>query len=96
MVLCKMLYLLVRDVSGNTTCMLSMKKGSGGQNFRSTFVSHFGKQLKLTQINNFCLFFKGNSIILRQFENFFIPLPAIRYVSYQEMKIIGNNKKCRI
>ena len=32
--------------------------GSGGQIFRSTFVSHFGKQLKLTQINNFVCFSK--------------------------------------
>lgn len=58
MVLCKMLHLLVRDVSGNITCMLSMKWEVGGQIFRSTFVSHFGKQLKLTQINNFVCFSK--------------------------------------
>ena len=53
-----MLHLLVRDVSGNITCMLSMKWEVGGQIFRSTFVSHFGKQLKLTQINNFVCFSK--------------------------------------
>ena len=29
MVLCKILHLLVRDVSGNITCMLSMKKEVG-------------------------------------------------------------------
>ena len=46
-----MLHLLVRDVSGNITCMLSMKWEVGGQIFRSTFVSHFGKQLKLTHLS---------------------------------------------
>ena len=59
-----------------------------GQIFRSTTVSHFGEQFSLTHINIFVLFFKYNFIILRQFENFFISSPKIKYISYQEMLII--------
>ena len=36
------------------------------------------------------MFVKDNSIILRQFENFFILLLPLIYISYQEMKINGN------
>ena len=32
------------------------------------------------------LLFKDNSVIFRWFRNFFIHLPAIRSISYQEMK----------
>ena len=92
MVLCKMLHLLVRDVSGNITCMLSMK-GEWGLDFSLNICITFWKTAQLDSNQQFCLFFKDNSIILRQFENFFIPLPAIRYISYQEMKINWNNKK---
>ena len=55
MVLCKTLHLLVRDVSGNVTCMLSTRK-EVGQIFRSTFVLRFREQLNLIQINNFACF----------------------------------------
>ena len=92
MVFCKMLYLLVRDVSGNITCMLSMKE-EWGLDFSLNICITFWKTAQLDSNQQFCLFFKDNSIILRQFENFFIPLPAIRYIYYQEMKINGNNKK---
>ena len=68
--------------------------------FRSTFTSHFGEQPNLTQSNRLVWFFKDNSIIFRPFENFFIHLPAIRYISYQEMNIIANfcvnpNEQCQ-
>ena len=36
------------------------------------------------------MFLKDNSFLFRLFENFFIPLPKIIYISYQEMKIICN------
>ena len=63
---------------------------------RSTFVSHFEKWLNLTQVKNFTCFFKDNSIIVRLFEIFFIPLSVIRCISYQEMKIIVNDKQVNI
>ena len=63
---------------------------------RSTFVSHFEKWLNLTQVKNFTCFFKDNSIIVRMFEIFFIPLSVIRCISYQEMKIIVNDKQVNI
>ena len=47
--------------------------------------------VKVGSNQQFCLFFKDNSIILRQFENFFIPLPAIIYISYQEMKYFAQH-----
>ena len=43
MVLCKMLHLLVRDVSGNITCMLSMKKEVGGLDFSLNICITFWK-----------------------------------------------------
>ena len=67
-----------------------------GQMIRSTFVSHFEKWLNLTQVKNFTCFFKDNSIIVRLFEIFFIPLSVIRCISYQEMKIIVNDKQVNI
>ena len=67
-----------------------------GQMIRSTFVSHFEKWLNLTQVKNFTCFFKDNSIIVRLFEFFFIPLSMIRCISYQEMKIIVNDKQVNI
>lgn len=36
----------------------------------------------------FCLFSKDNSILVRLFGIFFITFSAIRYIPYQEMKII--------
>ncbi len=60
---------------------------------RSTFVSHFEKWLNLTQVKNFTCFFKDNSIIVRLFEIFFIPLSVIRCISYQEMKIIAQHHR---
>ena len=68
--------------------------------FRSILTSHFGEQPNLTQSNSLVWFFKDNSIIFRPFENFFIHLPAIRYISYQEMNIIANvcvnpNEQCQ-
>ena len=36
------------------------------------------------------MFVKDNSVFLRQFENFFILLLPLIYISYQEMKINGN------
>ena len=91
----KTLHLLVRDVSDYVTCMLSTRK-EVGSDFSLNICITFWRTAQLDSNQQFCLFFKDNSIILRQFENFFIPLPAIIYISYQEMKIIGNNKKCRI
>ena len=93
--LCKTLHLLVRDVSGNVTCMLSTRK-EVGSDFSLNICITFWRTAQLDSNQQFYLFFKDNSIIIRLFENFFIPLPPIRYISYQEMKIIGNNKKCRI
>lgn len=92
MVLCKTLHLLVRDVSGNVTCMLSTRK-EVGSDFSLNICITFWRTAQLDSNQQFYLFFKDNSIIIRLFENFFIPLPPIRCISYQEMKIIGNNKK---
>ena len=88
----KTLHLLVRDVSDYVTCMLSTRK-EVGSDFSLNICITIWRTAQLDSNQQFCLFFKDNSIIIRLFENFFIPLPPIRYISYQEMKIIGNNKK---
>ena len=88
MVLCKMLHLLVRDVSGNVTCMLSIRK-EVGSDFSLNICITFWKTTQLDSIQQFQQFFpvfKVNFIIIRLFENFFVPLPPIRYFSYQEMR----------
>ena len=57
MVFCKMLYLLVRDVSGNITCMLSMK-GEWGLDFPLNICITFWKTAQLDSNQQSCLFFK--------------------------------------
>ena len=39
------------------------------------------------------MFVKDNSVIIRQFKNFFVILLPIKSISYQEMKIIANSKQ---
>ena len=92
MALCKTPHLLVRDVSGNVTCMLSIRK-EVGSDFSLNICITFWKTTQLDSIQQFQQFFpvfKVNFIIIRLFENFFVPLPAIRYFSYQEMYSIGD------
>ena len=79
---------MVRDVSGNVTCMLSIRK-EVGSNFSLNICITFWKTTQLDSIQQFQQFFpvfKVNFIIIRLFENFFVTLPPIRYFSYQEMK----------
>ena len=90
--LCKTLHLLVRDVSGNVTCMLSTRK-EVGSDFSLNICITFWRTAQRDSNQQFYLFFKDNFVIIRLFENFFIPLSPIIFISYQEMKIIGNNKK---
>ena len=84
-----MLPLLVREVSGSITFILSTRKEVQPV-FSLNICITFWKTTQLDSNQLFCLFFKDNSIILSQFENFSIPLPPIGYISYQEMKIIEN------
>ena len=79
------IHLLVRDGSGVVTCKLSMGKGIGSENSLN-FCITFWKTAQLDLNQPFCLLFKDNSVIFRWFRNFFIHLPAIRSISYQEMK----------
>ena len=83
-------HLLVRDGSDNVTYMLSARKEVGSD----FFAQHLYQTLENNSTDakqQFCLFFKDNSIILRLFENFFILLPAIRSISYQEMKRLAQH-----
>ena len=83
--------LLARDGAGVVSRTFSTGNRMGQIYSLNICFTYYGTfQQQSNQL--FCWFLKDNPLIFRLFQNFSIPLPAIRYISCQEMKTIGNNK----